>query len=68
MKESLKKICSFAFNSNLDTFKEVFKNDELAEHLWEKYLYSYKSNFLEFYNGGLDKHNKEIVENYIENS
>lgn len=65
-KEALRKICSFAFNSNLLTYKEVFRSDELAEHLWDKFTNQYHRDFLEFYNGGLDKNNQAIIEEYID--
>lgn len=58
------KIASFAFNSDLTKFQDIF-GEELGEHLYTKWKYDYKDNFLVFFNGGLDNENKDKLASYI---
>lgn len=58
------KIASFAFNSDLTKFQEIF-GDNLGEHLYSKWKIDYKDNFLAFFNGGLDSENQDIIASYI---
>lgn len=65
-KNEILQIVSFAFNTDSREFKNIFPDDEeLADHLYEKWKHDYRDNFLEFYNGGLDDENKEVIANYI---